>query len=197
MNMHHLRTFVAVWRAGSIAKACDGLGLTQPAASGQIKALEATLGKTLFRRHTRGVEPTLVADELARAIGNRLDAAEAAFERLRARSSLLEGTVHFGGPAEFVGAKMPQVFTALLQTGIDIRVRLGGRDALYNWLATEEIDIAITASEPGDPALGFEPVFEERLLLVASPRLGLEGAPQPDWPWLAYDETMPLVRTYL
>lgn len=197
MNLQYLRTFVAVWRTGSISKACADPGITQPAASGQIRALEAELGHALFRRHTRGVAPTVVADELARAIGTRLDGAEAAFERLRARSDALEGTVHVAGPAEFMGVRMPAVLTALAAHGIDVHVRFGGRDAIYRWFADEEIELGITASEPGGPALGFEPVFEERLLVVASPCLGLSGPPGADWPWLAYDDTLPMIRTYL
>lgn len=197
MNLHHLRTFVAVWRSGSISKAAETLGIAQPAASAQIRSLETELGKPLFTRHARGVRSTPVADELARTIGGRLDGAEAAFERLRARSSLLEGIVHVAGPAEFVGARMLGIFTSLLDTGIDVRARLGGRDAIYAWLERGEIDLAITASEPADPALGHEVVFTERLLLVASPKLGLAGDPATAWPWLAYDEDLPLIRVLL
>lgn len=197
MNLHHLRTFVAVWRSGSISKAAETLGIAQPAASAQIRSLETELGKPLFTRHARGVRSTPIADELARTIGHRLDGAEAAFERLRAHSSMLNGIVHIAGPAEFVGAQMPGIFASLLETGIDVRARLGGRDAIYGWFERGEVDLAITASEPADPALGHEAAFTERLLLVASPKLGLTGDPSEDWPWLAYDEDLPLLRVML
>lgn len=139
MNLQHLRTFLGVWRAQSISKACSELGLTQPAASGQIRSLEAEIGGTLFRRHRRGVDPTGLADELARALGDHLDTAEGAFERLRSRSQTIQGTVHFAGPAEFVGARMPSVFATITKAGIALKVRLGGRDAIYSWFENEEI----------------------------------------------------------
>lgn len=197
MNLHHLRTFMGVYRASSISKAANTLGIAQPAASAQLRSLEQELGKPLFTRHARGVRPTAVADELARAIGSRLDGAEAAFESLRSRSDSLVGTIHLAGPAEFMGSRMPAVLISLAIAGIDVRVRLGGRDAIYGWLAAGEIDIAITASEPDDAALGHEVVATERLLLVAAPRLDLSGPPESDWPWLAYDETLPLIRSVL
>jgi DNA-binding transcriptional LysR family regulator len=197
MNLNHLRTFVEVWRTRSISRASDILNITQPAASGQIRALEAELGHALFRRHARGVEPTVVANELVNMIGDRLDGADAAFERLRLRSDALEGVVHFAGPAEFVGASMPPVTAVLATQGIDLHIRLGGRDAIYQWFADEVIELAITASEPDDRALGYQSVFEEQLLVVAAPNLDLTSIPRADWPWLAYDETLPLIRSYL
>ncbi len=197
MNLNHLRTFVEVWRTRSISRASDNLNITQPAASAQIRSLETELGHALFRRHTRGVEPTMVANELAHALGGRLDGAEAAFERLRLRSEVVCGVVHFAGPSEFTGFAMPPVAAALTAQGIELHIRLGGRDAIYRWFADEAIELAITASEPTDPALGYQPVFEERLSVVAAPHLDLKSVPRVDWPWLAYDETLPLIRSYL
>ncbi|MFV0472914.1 MAG: LysR family transcriptional regulator [Pikeienuella sp.] len=197
MNLHHLRTFLEVWRTRSISHAASSLGMTQPAASGQIRALEAELGYALFRRHARGVAPTVAANELAQAIGDGLDAAEAAFERLRLRSDALRGVVHLAGPTEFMGARMPPVAASLAAEGVDLHIRLGGRDAIYRWLDEGAVELAITASEPDDPALGYRPVLEERLFVVAAPFLDLTMRPRADWPWLVYDETMPMARTYL
>lgn len=197
MNLHHLRTFVEVWRTGSISRASHNLNITQPAASGQIRALEAELGHVLFRRHARGVEPTVVANQLMNGIGSGLDGAEAAFERLRHRSEDLTGVVHMAGPSEFIGARMAPAAAALTAQGIQLHIRLGGRDAIYRWFAEETIELAITASEPQDPALGYQRVFEERLLVVAAPRLNIDAMPRAQWPWLVYDEKLPMVRTYL
>ena len=197
MNLNHLRTFLAAYRAGSISGGANTLGVAQAAASAQVRSLETEIGKPLFERHARGVRPTAVADELARTVGGGLDRAEAAFEGLRARSDELRGTVRIAGPAEFTGATMPPLLAAIARTGIDVRLQLGGRDAIYDWLATNEVDLAIVASEPDDAALAHEVIATERFVLVANPSLGLAGAPSADWPWLAYDEGLPLVRRVL
>ena len=58
MEIHQLKTFVAVAREGSITRASERLYLSQPAVSAHIKAIEDTLGLTLFARTPRGMALT-------------------------------------------------------------------------------------------------------------------------------------------
>jgi len=50
LNYHHLLYFWMVAKRGSIAKACEELRLAQPTISGQLRALEESLGEKLFVR---------------------------------------------------------------------------------------------------------------------------------------------------
>src|ERR1700731_1767972 len=50
LNYHHLLYFWTVAREGSIARACQELNLAQPTISGQLRALEDSLGEKLFAR---------------------------------------------------------------------------------------------------------------------------------------------------
>lgn len=58
MEIHQLKTFVAVAREGSITRASERLFLSQPAVSAHVKALEDILGVTLFERTVRGMSLT-------------------------------------------------------------------------------------------------------------------------------------------
>jgi LysR family transcriptional regulator, transcriptional activator of nhaA len=58
LNYHHLFYFWTVAREGSIARACDKLLLAQPTISGQLRALEKSLGDKLFTRAGRGLALT-------------------------------------------------------------------------------------------------------------------------------------------
>lgn len=60
LNYHHLLYFWTVAREGSIAKACGKLLVSQPTISGQIHALEDSLGEKLFTRAGRGLALTEV-----------------------------------------------------------------------------------------------------------------------------------------
>lgn len=60
-TLRQLGTFVCAARAGSFALAASELGISQPAVSDQIAALERRLGKQLFARR-RGKPPLLTAD---------------------------------------------------------------------------------------------------------------------------------------
>lgn len=58
MEIHQLKTFIAVAREGSITRASERLFLSQPAVSAHVKAMEDMLGLTLFERTVRGMSLT-------------------------------------------------------------------------------------------------------------------------------------------
>lgn len=71
MQIHLLRTFVTVAEQGHLTKAATLLHVTQPAVSGQIKALEEQLHMRLFERGPTGVRLTKAGQALlpkARAV---------------------------------------------------------------------------------------------------------------------------------
>lgn len=58
LNYNHLFYFHVAATEGSLAKAADRLGVTQPTVSEQIRQLERKLGVTLFQRSTAGLRLT-------------------------------------------------------------------------------------------------------------------------------------------
>ena len=62
VNPEYLITFSAVAELGSVSKAAEFLHLSQPAVSGQLRALADAVGAPLYTRHSRGV--VLTADGL-------------------------------------------------------------------------------------------------------------------------------------
>jgi DNA-binding transcriptional LysR family regulator len=58
MDLNQLRSFVAVAKQGHLTRAAETLHLSQPALSGQIKALEEDLGVSLFQRSSSGMALT-------------------------------------------------------------------------------------------------------------------------------------------
>ena len=59
LRLRDLHLFFTVVQEGSMAKAASRLGISQPAVSEVIAALEDALGVRLFDRNARGVEPTV------------------------------------------------------------------------------------------------------------------------------------------
>ena len=55
LNYHHLLYFWVVAKEGSITRACERLSLAQPTISGQLRALEKSLGEKLFSKYGRGL----------------------------------------------------------------------------------------------------------------------------------------------
>src|SRR6185295_18433783 len=58
MEIHQLKTLIAVAREGSITRASELLHLSQPAVSAHIKAIEDAVGLALFDRTPRGMSLT-------------------------------------------------------------------------------------------------------------------------------------------
>jgi LysR family glycine cleavage system transcriptional activator len=71
-----LTAFEAAARLGSFRNAADELGITRSAVSHQIKALEGTLGITLFRRDTRRAELSTIGQIYYPAIHEAFDQIE-------------------------------------------------------------------------------------------------------------------------
>ena len=65
LDLNLLRLFDAVFRARSVSRAAEALGLTQPAASHGLTRLRLLLGDALFTRTPGGVAPTPRAERLA------------------------------------------------------------------------------------------------------------------------------------
>lgn len=68
LDMNLLRLFEAVYRLGSVSRAADAVGLSQPAASQGLTRLRLALGDALFVRAGGSMRPTLRAERLAGAI---------------------------------------------------------------------------------------------------------------------------------
>src|SRR5215467_8045547 len=58
LKLHEVRVLMSVVEAGSMAKAAQHLGTSQPAVSRSIADLEHTLGVRLLERSAWGVKPT-------------------------------------------------------------------------------------------------------------------------------------------
>jgi len=96
MELNHLRSFIAVAKLGHLTRAAETLHLSQPALSGQIKALEETLGVILFERSSSGMALTTSGRRLLEDAQRVIEAVEHlqhAAQRLRGQ---ITGTLKLG-----------------------------------------------------------------------------------------------------
>jgi LysR family transcriptional regulator, cyn operon transcriptional activator len=140
MDLHQLRTFVAIADAGGVTRAASRLNLSQPAATRQIQVLEATLGVTLFVRIGRRVQLTSDGEDLLRRSRRVLAEAEALRERASALRAGDTGIVT-------VGATPPMIEAVLA----DFLVEDGGTSL-------------VSRLERGDVHLAYIPVGDDRFV---------------------------------
>jgi DNA-binding transcriptional LysR family regulator len=190
-----LRTFLAVYRSGSVTRAADLLGLSQPAVTAQIRGLERTLRRPLFVRLPRGMAPTAAADQLAARIADPLDSLEELVAGdLGEPADVFGHAVHLGGPAELVCARVLPALAPLVAEGLRLRVTLGLPDPLLASLADGGLDLVISTVRARRHGLRAEPLCDEEFVLVAAPAWNVDGLDLA--PLVAYAENLPILRRY-
>jgi LysR family transcriptional regulator, transcriptional activator of nhaA len=105
LNYHHLQYFWLVAKEGSIAKAAARLHVSQPTISTQLKRLETSLGKPLFRKRGRNLELTPTGRQA-------YEYADRIFAIGRELSDVLQGRA----------ARQAQPFAVGVQTGLSAAV---------------------------------------------------------------------------
>ncbi|MFJ1787051.1 LysR family transcriptional regulator [Streptomyces anulatus] len=206
MDLSLLRTFLAVYRAGSLTAAARQVGLSQPTVTAQVRALEEGIGQQLFQRLPRGVVPTTVADELAAEVATHIDALAAVAERDLTERSPFAKPLHLGGPAELTSTRVLPALAPLVDQGLRLRISLGLSDELLEGLAAGRLDLVISTVRPRSRAVTAAPLADEEFVLVAGPswaaridreRLAQEGAAcLVGVPLVSYAEELPVIRRY-
>ncbi|MGI5458884.1 LysR family transcriptional regulator [Streptomyces sp. CA-249302] len=204
-DLNLLRTFLAVYRSGSLTAAAPRLGLSQPTVTAQIRTLEQQTGRELFTRLPRGVEPTPLAHELAGQVAPPLDALAA----LEGGPGPLSGhttPVHLAGPSELLCVRVLPALAPLVAQGVRLRVAQGLTDPLLEELRSGGHDLVIATRRPRGRALASAPLADEEYVLVAAPiwarRVEADAEPDElctalrDIPLVTYAEDLPIVRRY-
>ena len=198
-----LKTFLEVYRLGSITAAATALDITQPGASQHIQILESKFGKSLFARKSRGVTPTVFADDLAKKIATQFDQIEDTIDDLSFNEAALKGDVYIGGPVSYITTKLIDHLAGLNRYEINCHFSFGGKERIYELLNNHEIDLAITASKIENAQLNFEELGQENLILVAGKDFAqthhlskLKAAQILQKPIIAYDSELPLIRDF-
>jgi DNA-binding transcriptional LysR family regulator len=198
-----LRTFVAIYRGGSVSAGAAQRGLSQPAASQQLAGLERRVGAPLFIRQPQGVEPTRRGRELHAQVAEWLDRLEPVLAGLDDGSvSGPPPFIRIGSSAEFFSYAVASRAKAATPP---LMARFGPDDELIGLLEQDELDVAVTSVTPLRRSLVATPIGSKRFVLVGPPGL-LPEVPFPSlfelggWlvgrPWVAYSTELPLTRRF-
>ena len=96
MEIRTLRYFMAIAREENMTRAAETLHVTQPTLSKQMQALEAELGKKLFRRHSFSIELTEEGMLLRRRAEDLLSMADKITAEFAAMDDIIGGNIYFG-----------------------------------------------------------------------------------------------------
>jgi DNA-binding transcriptional LysR family regulator len=205
VNFEWYRSFIEVYRVGTVSGASQVLHLTQPAVSQHIVALESALGMPLFQRMPRRMLPT----EAGKRLYTRIATAIETLESISTKAALTEEALHvrLGTPQEYFTERVLKVISEAEKTLFTVRFGLVGE--LIEQLLDDRVDCIIATQKIARSELEYQLIFEESFLLVGPPAVELpvsQDVLQVDltsieaWlsqqPWIAYSEELPIVRRF-
>lgn len=124
MNTLHLKYALEVEKTGSITQAAENLYMNQPNLSKAIKELEETLGFSLFKRTTKGAQPTPRGREFlgrAREILAQLDELEGAYKPSATKTQEFRLSIP---RASYIASAFTRFVSGLDHTrGVDVHLR--------------------------------------------------------------------------
>jgi DNA-binding transcriptional LysR family regulator len=129
MDTRQLAAFCAVVERKSFSQAAERLGVTQPAVSLQVRALEQRLGEQLLDRSGRRVEPTEAGRRLYRGAQRLLQLEEQLLEEVGAADEgRLTGTLQLAASTGPGAHLVPLLLCEFQRAHPDLRVSLSIAD---------------------------------------------------------------------
>lgn len=159
MNSRQIELFAAVMKAGSVSRAAELLGVTQPGVSRAIAELERTLGFRLFDRVRNRIVPT----PEGKLFHAEVEASFRGMDRLRASAARIRdhgaGEVRIGSLSALGSSLVPRAVRRFREMRPDIAVTLmvlpsrDVRDGVVSGafdlgLAADEIDVSGVLHQP-------------------------------------------------
>jgi DNA-binding transcriptional LysR family regulator len=172
MDTRQLAAFCTVVERKSFSQAADRLGVTQPAVSLQVRALEKRLGTQLLDRSGRRVEPTEAGLRLYRGAQRLLALEEQLLDDVTAGDDgELTGELSLGastGPAAIVVPLLLCEFQGA-QPQVKVSLQVHDTQSVVELVAGRELELGIVGAARRHRSVRFEPFFQDEVILACPP----------------------------
>jgi DNA-binding transcriptional LysR family regulator len=171
MDTRQLQAFCAVVEKKSFSQAAEKLGVTQPAVSLQVRALEQRLGQTLLDRSGRRVEPTEAGKRLYRSAQRMLTLEQQLFEDVAEEEGGLQGTLSIGASTGPGAHLVPLLLCEFQRAHPDLHVALSISDtqSVIDRVAERDLELGVVGALRRHRSLEFEPLVRDEIVLAVPP----------------------------
>ncbi len=169
MDTRQLAAFCAVVERRSFSQAAERLGVTQPAVSLQVRALEERLGQRLLDRSGRRVEPTEAGLRLYRGAQRLLALEEQLLDDIAADGDgELRGQLQLGASTGPGGTVVPVLLAefALRNAGVRIALSVFDTQTVVDLVAERQLELGIVGAARRHRAVEFQPFFRDEVVLA-------------------------------
>ncbi|WLR46419.1 LysR family transcriptional regulator [Halobacillus litoralis] len=195
------RSFISIYKHGSVSAAAKARFMTQPAMSQHLAALESEVGEPLFNRAPRKMVPTDRGKELYTKLVPLIENLESTTQEIKQTSNHPSEMplLKLGSPVEFFTGRVLEKVRSL-----DIRylVHFGTASTLLNQLINEEVDVIMTPQKQTVTGIEYTQLEVETFVVVAPKNMKVEEewSDIESWlheqAWLSYGLDLPIIRRY-
>ena len=170
-DLRHLRTFAAVAERGSFSAAAQALGITQPAVSQQIQALEREIGEPLIDRSRRRVRLTERGEAVHRHAARMLALDEEFARELRSEDGELTGSLVVGSSTGLGEHLLPLLLGGFRREHpqVAVSLRVEATATVIQRVADRELELGVVGAELPHRSLVYEPFLTDRIVLAVPP----------------------------
>jgi DNA-binding transcriptional LysR family regulator len=172
MDTRQLRAFCTVVERRSFSQAAERLGVTQPAVSLQVRALEKRLGVQLLDRSGRRVEPTEAGARLYRGAQRLLSLEDDLVTELAEEAEgELQGTFEIGASTGPGGVVLSRLLCDFAADHPELHVALSVFDTqtVVERVADRTLELGVVGAAPKHRAVDYEPFFRDTVTLACPP----------------------------
>jgi DNA-binding transcriptional LysR family regulator len=171
MDTRQLAAFVAVVEKKSFSQAAERLGVTQPAVSLQIRALEERLGTQLLDRSGRRVEPTEAGRLLYRNAQKMLQLEHNLVEELGQEDGDLRGTLAIGASTGPGGHLVPLLLCEFQRAhpALGVSLTISDTHSVIEQVADRALELGVVGASRRHRSLEFEPLVRDEIVLAVPP----------------------------
>jgi DNA-binding transcriptional LysR family regulator len=200
------RSFIAVYRSGTVTGAARARFLTQPAISQHIAALESANGHALFQRTPRKMIPTEHGKALYSRTASALDGLEKVSVNFQKSSITEVPLIRLGTPLDYfheIGCEK------LEKSRFRLQVELGEADKMIDSLALGRLDAVIATQQLHTANIDYRKIDQEDFCLVTAAHDALpdnikktSGKHQAierfllEKNWISYSAELPIIRRF-
>ena len=173
VSIRQLRLVTTITEVGSMVRAGEAVGMTQPAVTKAVRDLERDLGVDLFDRGNRGVTPTIYGNALVRHAQSVLAQLEHAVEEIDDLAHGAGGRVAIGTLLAASAWLLPKAIARLRaeRPHVVVDVVEGTNDRLQPMLLRGDLDMVVGRMGEFRHRAGVhrEPIYSEGIAILAKP----------------------------
>jgi LysR family transcriptional regulator for metE and metH len=179
LETRQLRMLVAIADEGTVTRAAATLNVSQPALSHGLRALEKSVGVSLFARRPRGLVPTEAGERLLRTARSVLREIERARTEIAGRAigrgELLRLSTECYTAYHWLPAALTQFERRFPAVTVQVVVEATRRPLPA--LLEGSLDVAIVSTRSRNARIAYHGLFDDELVVVMAPAHRLVAAP--------------------